>query len=156
MLCKRRVSLDSILYAPVYSCGHWKGKGHAPASFWRGGSISCYGVSSPAPCSSSLICHLRSFKLRDTKTEHNSIAHFYRNIEVWPYLEPVVVLAPSERPISSTAAKSLFLGGSGKLKLIASLHRSTWVAGQRCYVKIVVSNDTSKKVPTTKIGSAHD
>jgi hypothetical protein len=81
------------------------------------------------------------------KTEQNSIAHFYRNVEVWPYLDPAVVLAPSERPIHSMAAKGLFLGGSGKLKLIASLHRSTWVAGQRCFAKVLVSNDTNKKVP---------
>jgi hypothetical protein len=34
----------------------------------------------------------------------------------------------------------------GKLKLTASLHREIWIAGQRCYVKVFVANDTTKKV----------
>lgn len=38
------------------------------------------------------------------------------------------------------------MGGSGKVTLEASMHRPTWVAGQRCYVDVEVRNETSKKV----------
>lgn len=77
---------------------------------------------------------------------NRSIAHFYRHVELYPYLNPAVVLSSAARPLQATASKGLFLGGSGKVRLTASLHRSTWVAGQRVYVNVAVHNETSKKV----------
>lgn len=41
-------------------------------------------------------------------------------------------------------SKRLFLGGKGKIEFTAQLHRSTWIAGQRCYLDFKVLNDTRK------------
>lgn len=46
----------------------------------------------------------------------------------------------------SDAARSIFTGGPGKLKLTASLHRNVWVAGQMCCVGIAVYNESKKSV----------
>ncbi|KAK0552936.1 hypothetical protein OC846_001516 [Tilletia horrida] len=87
-----------------------------------------------------------SVKLKSSNGSDRSIAHFYRHIDLFPYLNPSVVLAAAPKPIVSQGQKGLFMGGSGKVQLTASLHRSTWVAGQRVYVNIAVNNETSKKV----------
>ncbi|CAD6897733.1 unnamed protein product [Tilletia laevis] len=87
-----------------------------------------------------------SVKLKSSNGTDRSIAHFYRHMELFPYLNPAVVLSPAPKPLVSQAEKGLFMGGSGKVLLTASLHRPTWVAGQRVYVNIAVSNETSKKV----------
>lgn len=73
-----------------------------------------------------------------------SISHFYRDCSVWPRLNPTVVLAPTPRPIQVTASAGLFLGGTGKVKLTAALHRLHWIAGQQCCVKVNVVNGTKK------------
>ena len=89
---------------------------------------------------------MASIRVKDGRTGARSIAHFYRNIEVWPSYDPSRVLAPAPSALYSTAAKPVFMGGSGKLKLTASIHREIWIAGQRCYVKVFVANDTTKKM----------
>ena len=38
------------------------------------------------------------------------------------------------------------MGGPGTVKLTAVLHRLHWVSGQRCFVKALVSNNTSRTV----------
>lgn len=38
-----------------------------------------------------------------------------------------------------------------KVKLTASLHRSTWIAGQRCYVKVCMINVSKKRVRSLTI-----
>ncbi|KAG8833673.1 hypothetical protein FRC17_010277 [Serendipita sp. 399] len=86
-----------------------------------------------------------SIRLKDAVSSKKSIAHFYRTIEVWPLFDPTVILSPSPSPVYATVAKNLFLGGEGTLKLTASIHRSTWIAGARCYVKIFIDNDTEKR-----------
>ncbi|EMD41967.1 hypothetical protein CERSUDRAFT_70407 [Gelatoporia subvermispora B] len=86
-----------------------------------------------------------SVKVKDPKTDKRSIAHFYRSCEIWPRLNPSVALAAAPRPIQASTSKSVAVVGSGaKVKLTALLHRLTWVAGQRCYVKLAVANDTKK------------
>uniref|UniRef100_V5GFC3 Arrestin C-terminal-like domain-containing protein n=1 Tax=Kalmanozyma brasiliensis (strain GHG001) TaxID=1365824 RepID=V5GFC3_KALBG len=87
-----------------------------------------------------------SVKLKSTSGADRSIAHFYRHIDVYPYFNPAVILSKAVQPIQASSSKGLFLGGSGKVHLMASLHRSTWVAGQRLYVNIAIQNDTSKKI----------
>lgn len=87
-----------------------------------------------------------SFKIKDATTSKHSIAHFYRSCELYPCLNPSVVFAPASLPLLSTAARSLFLGGTGKLKLTASLHRNIWIAGQKCRVGIAVHNESKKFV----------
>lgn len=89
---------------------------------------------------------MASIRIKDGRTGARSIAHFYRNLEVWPSYDPSRILAPTPSALYSTAAKPVFMGGPGKLKLTASLHREIWIAGQRCYVKVFVANDTTKKV----------
>lgn len=87
-----------------------------------------------------------SVKLKSENGSNRSIAHFYRHIDLYPYLNPAIVLAGSGKPVQAKASKGLFLGGSGKVHLIASLHRSSWIAGQRLYVHLRIDNETSKRV----------
>jgi len=83
-------------------------------------------------------------KVKDTETGRISVAHFYRECEVWPRLDPIATLQSAPRPIQVTASKSLFLGGPGTVRLTVMLHRLYWVSGQRCFVKALVSNSTTK------------
>jgi len=87
-----------------------------------------------------------SVKLKSANGSNRSIAHFYRHVELYPYLNPAVILSTSSKSVQAKASKGLFLGGNGKVHLAASLHRSTWVAGQRIYVNISIDNETNKKV----------
>ncbi|BGP46145.1 hypothetical protein JCM10450v2_001985 [Rhodotorula kratochvilovae] len=89
---------------------------------------------------------IASVKLKAQDGADRSIAHFYRHVEVYPYFNPALTLAPSVKPLTAEGAKSLFMGGSGLVTLRARLHRETWVAGQRCYVEVQVKNETSKKI----------
>ena len=98
---------------------------------------------------------MASIRIKDGRTGARSIAHFYRNLEVWPSYDPYQILAPTPSALYSTAAKQVFMGGPGKLKLTASLHREIWIAGQRCYVKVFVANDTTKKVKNVALTLIH-
>lgn len=89
---------------------------------------------------------ISSIRIRNEETQSRSIVHFYRICSIYPVLQPAVVLAPAARPLHASSAKAIFLGGKGKLDLSCSLHRATWVAGQHCWVKISIQNDTSKRV----------
>ncbi|GAA5928775.1 hypothetical protein JCM10213_002553 [Rhodosporidiobolus nylandii] len=91
---------------------------------------------------------IASVKLKSKTGADRSIAHFYRHVEVFPYFNPALALAPAVKPLTADAAKSLFMGGSGKVSLKASMHRETWVAGQRCYVDVRVENESNKKIKT--------
>lgn len=93
-----------------------------------------------------------SFKLKDSSTSKHSIAHFYRGCEIYPYFNSALVLAPAVHPLFSAAARSVFRGGPGKLKLTASLHRNIWIAGQRCCVGITVNNESKKSVKGLTLG----
>lgn len=83
-------------------------------------------------------------KVKDTETGKTSVANFYRECEIWPRLDPTTTLQSAPRPVQVTASKSLFLGGSGTVKFTATLHRLHWVSGQRCFVKALVSNNTTR------------
>ncbi|KZT30910.1 hypothetical protein NEOLEDRAFT_45328 [Neolentinus lepideus HHB14362 ss-1] len=87
-----------------------------------------------------------SARLRDPGSGKQSIAHFYRQCEVWPRLEPSLILLPAHRPIQNTTTVPLFMGGARRVKLTAYLYRLHWVAGQRCYVALNISNDTKKTI----------
>ncbi|CAE6367992.1 unnamed protein product [Rhizoctonia solani] len=83
-----------------------------------------------------------------------SIAHFYRQVEIWPSYGPLALHSTEEvhstvdrsGTVSSRTAQELFLGGSGMLHLTAVLHRKVWLAGQKCTVYIGVWNETRKFV----------
>ncbi|RDB29045.1 hypothetical protein Hypma_015810 [Hypsizygus marmoreus] len=87
-----------------------------------------------------------SIKVKEGESDKCSIAHFYRDCEIWPRLDPSIVLAPAETPLKASVIKGLFMGGSGKVNLSASLHRLHWIAGQQCCVKVDVLNDTKKTI----------
>lgn len=87
-----------------------------------------------------------SFKVKCPDNNERSIAHFYRNCEIWPRLNPSAVLCTAPRPLLAQTSKNLFRGGKGKIDLTAQLHRLHWIAGQRCYLKLSVTNDTKKTV----------
>ncbi|KAJ3934604.1 MAG: hypothetical protein NXY57DRAFT_914538 [Lentinula lateritia] len=87
-----------------------------------------------------------SVKVREVETDRRSIAHFYRDCEVWPRLNPSAMLSPAAQPIRGSAAKSLLMGGSGKVGLTASLHRIYWVAGQQGCVKVRIINKSKKTI----------
>ncbi|KAJ7225358.1 hypothetical protein GGX14DRAFT_489235, partial [Mycena pura] len=86
---------------------------------------------------------LVSIKVKD---EHNkrSIAHFYRDCEVYPRLNPSFVLAAAKGPIRSSISKSLFMGGTGEVRLTAGIHREYFVAGTQVPVSVNVQNGTKK------------
>ncbi|KAG8923764.1 hypothetical protein FRC00_005879 [Tulasnella sp. 408] len=88
-----------------------------------------------------------SIKIKDQGSPVKSIAHFYRHVEIYPFLGQAV-LSPADQPLRTSTAQTLFMGGSGKLHVAAMLHRRTWVAGQRCYVHVTLNNETTKKVKT--------
>ncbi|KAK0465584.1 immunoglobulin E-set, partial [Desarmillaria tabescens] len=92
-----------------------------------------------------------SIKVKESDTGKRSIAHFYRDCEIWPRLNPSTILAPAPVPLQAHATKSLFMGGSGKVTLSASLHRLYWVAGQQCCVKASVTNHTKKTVKSVTL-----
>ncbi|KAL1951576.1 hypothetical protein VTO73DRAFT_725 [Trametes versicolor] len=93
-----------------------------------------------------------SVKVKDSKTGKRSIAHFYRDCQIWPLLDPAIVLANASRPIHASTAGSLSVIGAGKkVKLTAMLPRMTWLAGQRCYVHLSVTNETKKTVKTIRL-----
>ncbi|KAJ7619188.1 immunoglobulin E-set, partial [Mycena polygramma] len=88
---------------------------------------------------------LVSIKVKD-EFNKRSIAHFYRDCEIWPRLNPSVILAPAEQPIKATTSKSLFMGGNGLVQLTATLHRSSFVAGALVNVDVEVKNDSKKLI----------
>ncbi|KAF7799281.1 hypothetical protein EIP86_010513 [Pleurotus ostreatoroseus] len=90
-----------------------------------------------------------SMKVRDPDTGKRSLAHFYRNCEVWPHLDPSTVLRPAPRPLQASTAKNItFLGGSTehRVKLSAQLPRLQWAAGTRCPVMLSVQNGSKKTI----------
>ncbi|GEM11594.1 mannitol-1-phosphate dehydrogenase [Rhodotorula toruloides] len=89
---------------------------------------------------------IASIKLKSKTGSDRSIAHFYRHVDVFPYFNPALVLAPAVTPLTAEASKALFMGGNGRVSLRATMHRGIWVAGQRCYVNVRVENESSKKV----------
>ncbi|THH33561.1 hypothetical protein EUX98_g674 [Antrodiella citrinella] len=91
---------------------------------------------------------MASLKVRDSGSGKRSIAHFYRNCEIWPSLDPSSILSVAPRPLQASTAKSFSLLSSQdqKARLSAQLHRLHWIAGQRCHVKILVHNGTHKPV----------
>ena len=57
-----------------------------------------------------------------------------------------MLLAPAPKPFVASVSKALFGPANGVISLQASLHRETWVAGQRCFVNVNIDNHANKKV----------
>ena len=94
---------------------------------------------------------MASLRLKDPETSKESVAHFYRSCEIWPRLSFDSKLSPAPRPLVSEAAKTVFMGGSGKVRLSAAMHRLYWVAGQRCVIHLRVVNESKKTVKGASI-----
>ncbi|KAF8216053.1 hypothetical protein K438DRAFT_1799990 [Mycena galopus ATCC 62051] len=88
---------------------------------------------------------LASVKVKD-EFNKRSIAHFYRDCQLWPRLNPSVILAPAQQPIQATISKGLSMGGNGEVHLTAALHRSTFIAGSTVNVNLSVKNETRKLI----------
>lgn len=74
------------------------------------------------------------------------MAHFYRDCEIWPRLNPSSLLAPSIQPIRRAISKGLRMGGPGDVRITASVHRLYWVAGQPCFIHVTIRNETKKTI----------
>ncbi|KAJ2930497.1 hypothetical protein H1R20_g6590, partial [Candolleomyces eurysporus] len=94
---------------------------------------------------------IRSIRIKDPVSEQKSIAHFYRNICTWPRLDLAGCMNPLPRPIQVTMSDS-----ERTLKLTVTLTRLQWIAGQRCYLKISVTNQTSRAIKSFTIGLHQD
>ena len=94
---------------------------------------------------------MASLRLKDSETSAESVAHFYRACEIWPRLSFGTKLSAAPRPLVSEAAKTVFMGGSGKVRLSAAMHRLYWVAGQRCVIHLRVVNESKKTVKGASI-----
>ncbi|KAG9087980.1 hypothetical protein FRC06_002276 [Ceratobasidium sp. 370] len=113
---------------------------------------------------------LISFKVRDDADNSSgidkhanlmsvSIAHFYRNVELWPTYGPMALHSAEEAhpalgqtgTVSSRTAQGLLFGGTGMLHLTAVLHRKVWLAGQKCTVYIGAWNETKKSIKTVTL-----
>ncbi|KAJ7161416.1 hypothetical protein C8R43DRAFT_880838, partial [Mycena crocata] len=88
---------------------------------------------------------LVSIQVKD-ESGKRSIAHFYRDCEVWPRLNPSVILAPAHQPLRASTSKSLFMGGNGEVRLTAFLPRSYFVSGTQVSVHVIVQNETKKLI----------
>ena len=94
---------------------------------------------------------MASLRLKDPETSAESVAHFYRSCEIWPRLSCTAKLSPASRPLVSEVARTVFMGGSGKVRLSAAMHRLYWVAGQRCVIHLRVVNESKKTVKGASI-----
>ncbi|KAG9314061.1 hypothetical protein JVU11DRAFT_4840 [Chiua virens] len=94
---------------------------------------------------------MASLMLKDPETSEESVAHFYRSCEIWPRLSFNDKLSAAPRPLVSEAARTVFMGGSGKVRLSAAMHRLYWVAGQRCVIQLRVVNESKKAVKGASI-----
>lgn len=92
-----------------------------------------------------------SIKIKDGHGRR-SIAHFYRNIEIWPKLDPSAILSPTLRPLQVTVCKSPPKEpNGGRIKLTALLHRLYWISGQSCRIQITVENSTKRMLKNIAI-----
>ncbi|KAG2156636.1 uncharacterized protein EDB93DRAFT_1326348 [Suillus bovinus] len=94
---------------------------------------------------------MAEIKVKDSVTSKESIAHFYRDCEIWPRLDVISTLATNSRPLVAEVAARVFMGGPGKIRLSARIHRFHWVAGQSCTVHFQVVNDCKKLVKSATI-----
>ncbi len=88
---------------------------------------------------------LSSFRVKDQASQTTSIAHFYRECNLWPRLDPSAILAPAPLPIVVKSQGSMV---DSKNQLTLTLHRLHWVAGQLCHVQIHVTNNSRKVFKT--------
>jgi hypothetical protein len=90
-----------------------------------------------------------SLKIHIPESNKRSIAHFYRSIVVLPYLNPGVVLAPSEERVEARVEKGLgwsLVGEKGTVGVKVGMGRRVWVSGQRAWFEVDIKNESTRKV----------
>ncbi|WWD16338.1 hypothetical protein CI109_100764 [Kwoniella shandongensis] len=95
-----------------------------------------------------------SVKIHIPATGKRSIAHFYRSVVVLPYLNPSVVLSPSQEPVEGYVERGLgwsLTGEKGRVELRVSLGRRVWVSGQRLWCEVGIRNDSTRKIKTLNL-----
>lgn len=95
---------------------------------------------------------IASLKLYFPSTGKKSIAHFYRHVTVYPFLEIDRVLRNFEHPLEAGKQAKLgwsWAGTAGKVELSVRAARGIWIAGQQCWVDVGIRNDGAKKVSTS-------
>ncbi|TEB38875.1 hypothetical protein FA13DRAFT_1704541 [Coprinellus micaceus] len=84
---------------------------------------------------------MASIRIKDPLSDDKSLAHFYRDVHIWPRWDLAFCLTPLPRPIQVTMS-----GLEGNLKFSIILQRLQWFAGQHCHLKFYVVNNTSKPI----------
>ncbi|KAG6868869.1 hypothetical protein C0993_008617 [Termitomyces sp. T159_Od127] len=78
--------------------------------------------------------------------------------EIWPRFDPSIILAPDEKPWQAeiTMDANPCLASSHGINLTASVHRLHWVAGQQCFVKVFVANESKRLVKSLSLALIRD
>ena len=99
---------------------------------------------------------IASLKLFFPTTGKKSIAHFYRHVTIYPFLDVDRVLRNFEAPLEVERQKKVGGGWTwgkvGKTEMTVKSARAVWVAGQQCWLDIGIRNDGVKKVSRTHGG----
>ncbi|KAF7311048.1 Polysaccharide lyase family 8 protein [Mycena chlorophos] len=87
---------------------------------------------------------LVSIKVKDENNQR-SIAHFYRDCEIYPRLDPTLVLAPAEKSPKATISQNLGSDSKGVVSLTVGVHRDCFVAGTHIPARIRIRNLNNSK-----------
>lgn len=82
---------------------------------------------------------IASVRVKAFGDKQGGVAHCFQKLQLYPYLNPTAVLASASRPIVAHANSAE--ADARCIQLAASLHRETWVAGQRVYFDVSVLNN---------------
>ncbi|WFD23669.1 hypothetical protein MEQU1_002363 [Malassezia equina] len=82
---------------------------------------------------------IASVRVKAFGEKQGGVAHCFQKLQLYPYLNPTAVLASASRPIVAHANSAE--ADARCIQLAASLHRETWVAGQRVYFDVSVLNN---------------
>jgi len=82
---------------------------------------------------------IASVRVKAFGEKQGGVAHCFQKLQLYPYLNPTAVLASASRPI--VAHSNSVEADARRIQLAASLHRETWVAGQRVYFDVSVLNN---------------
>lgn len=134
----------SSLFTPTPGTHHPSNVGSHPVPFHLPLPLTDF-PRGPHRSSSSSIRYIlvASISLFFPLTGTSSIAHFYRNVVVFPKIDPARVLGTGAVVES---ARSFGTPGGKGVELGVKLGKSVWVAGMSCWVDISMYNGTNKKV----------
>lgn len=135
----------SSLFAPTPGTHHPSNAGAHPVPFHLPLPLTDF-PRGPHRSSSSAIRYIliASLSLFFPFTGKSSIAHFYRNVTVYPKIDPARVLGGAGGAVEN--ARSFGSPGGKGVELGVKVGKAVWVAGMSCWVDISMYNGTSKKV----------